>query len=66
MGEFQYPLGQKPLQEAIDETDLQKLGEKMYAAGAAIFQRMQELSVSPDGHQEVEAIRVAEDPDPNG
>jgi hypothetical protein len=59
MSNFQYPSWQQPLQEAIDETDLQKLPEKLYAAEAAIVQRMQELTTSPDGHYESEAIRQA-------
>jgi hypothetical protein len=59
MSVYQYPSWQKPLQEAIDETDLQKLPEKLSAAESAIFVRMQELSASPDGDRESEAIRFA-------
>jgi hypothetical protein len=59
MSEFQYPLWQKPLQEAIDEPDLQELPEKLPAAESAIFVHMQELTASSDGHKESEAIRLA-------
>ncbi len=59
MSEFQYPSWQKPLQEALDEPDLQKLPEKLSAAESAIFVRMQELNSSPDGDSESEAIRLA-------
>jgi hypothetical protein len=59
VSEFRYPSWQKPLQEAIDESDLQKLPEKLSAAESAIFVRMQELHSSPDGHRESEAIRLA-------
>lgn len=58
MSEFQYPSWQQPLEEAIEEPDLQKVPEKMYAAESAIFDRMQKLSVSPDA-KESEAIRLA-------
>ena len=57
--DFQYPSWQKPLQEAIDETDLEKLPERLSAAEGAIFLRMQELTASADGHKESEAIRQA-------
>jgi hypothetical protein len=59
VSEFQYPSWQKPLQDAIDERDLQKLPEKLSAAESAIFVRMQELNSSPDGDRESEAIRLA-------
>jgi len=59
MSVYQYPSWQKPLQEAIEESDLQKLPEKLSAAESAIFVRMQELSASPDGHKESEALRLA-------
>ncbi len=59
MSEFQYPSWQKPLQEAVDEPDLQKLPDKLSAAESAIFVRMQELITSPDGDRESEAIRLA-------
>jgi hypothetical protein len=56
--EFLYPSWQKPLQEAIDEPDVQKLAERLSAAESAIFLRLQELSSSPD-ERESEAIRLA-------
>ena len=46
-------------QEALDESDLQKVAEKLSFAEAAIFVRMQELNESTDGHKESEAIREA-------
>ena len=58
MREFLYPSWQKPLQEAIDEPDVQKLPERLSAAESAIFLRLQELSSSPD-ERESEAIRLA-------
>jgi hypothetical protein len=57
--EFQYPSWQKPLQEAIDEPDLQKLPEILSAAESAIFLRMQELNGASDSEKESEAIRLA-------
>lgn len=59
MSDLQFPSWQKPLQDAINEPDLQKLPEKLSAAESAIFQRMQELTTSPDGNHESEAIREA-------
>jgi hypothetical protein len=58
MDNFQYP-SQRLLQDAIDETDLQKLPEKVTAAEGAIFLRWQELSDSDDHHEESEALRHA-------
>jgi len=59
MSDLQFPSWQKPLQDAINEPDLQKLPEKLSAAESAIFQRMQELTTSPDGNHESQAIREA-------
>jgi hypothetical protein len=59
MSDLQYPSWQKPLQDAINEPDLQKLPEKLSIAETAIFQRMQELVTSADGEQESAAIREA-------
>ena len=59
MSDLQFPSWQKPLQDAINEPDLQKLPEKLSAAESAIFQRMQELTALPDGNHESEAIREA-------
>jgi hypothetical protein len=59
VSEFQYPSWQKPLQDAIDEPDPQKLPEKLSAAESAIFLRMQELNGVSDGDRESEAIRLA-------
>ncbi len=59
MVNFEYPCWQKPLQQALDESDLQKVVEKLSVAKAVIFVRMQELNGSTDGHKESEAIREA-------
>ena len=45
--------------DAIDESDLQKLPEKLAAAEGAIFLRWQELSDSHRDHEESEALRQA-------
>ncbi len=58
MGEFQYPW-QRLLQDAIDETDLQKLPEKLAAAEGAIFLRWQQLTDSHNHYNESEALRLA-------
>jgi hypothetical protein len=58
MGGFLYSW-QKPLQEAIDESDLQKLAQELSAAETAIFVRMLELVGSPEAGKESEAIRQA-------
>jgi hypothetical protein len=58
MDNFQYPW-QQLLQDAIDETDLQKDAEKLAAAEGAMFLRWQELGDSQDGHQESEALHRA-------
>jgi len=55
---FQYPW-QQLLQDAIDETDLQKVPEKLAAAEGAIFLRWQELSGSRDSHEEAHALHRA-------
>jgi|ERR1700722_13178 len=55
MGEFQYPW-QRLLEDAIDETDLQKLPEKLAAAEGAIFLRCQQLTDSHNHHEESEAL----------
>jgi hypothetical protein len=59
MSDLRYPSWQKPLQDAVNEPDLQKLPEKLSAAESAIFIRMQELATSPDGDRKSEAIREA-------
>ena len=59
MSDLRYPSWQEPLQDAVNEPDLQKLPEKLSAAEFAIFIRMQELATSPDGDRELEAIREA-------
>jgi hypothetical protein len=59
MTEFQNPIWRNLLQEAANETDSGRLNEKVQAAEAAIFLRLQELSVLPDNQQELEALQKA-------
>ena len=59
MTKFQYPVWQDLLQEAVNEPNLGKLSEKVHEAEAAIFLRLQELSVLPDTRQELEALQKA-------
>ena len=57
--EFQYPQWQVPLHQAQMETYLAKLQERVLQAEAAIFERLQELARSNDGHEESEEIANA-------
>jgi hypothetical protein len=59
MTKFQYSSWQNLLQEAANETDSGRLNEKVQAAEAAIFLRLQELSVLPGNQQELEALQKA-------
>ena|ERR1700722_971857 len=59
MTKFQYSAWQNLLQEAANETDSGRLTGKVHAAEAAIFLRLQELSVSPDNKHEFEALQKA-------
>jgi hypothetical protein len=59
MSDMRYPSWQIPLHDAINESDLRKLPEKLSLAETAIFYRMQELVNSPDGDRESAAIREA-------
>jgi len=59
MTKFQNPAWQNLLQEAVNETDSGRLSEKVQAVEAAIFLRLQELSVLPDNQQELEALQTA-------
>jgi hypothetical protein len=54
-----YPDWQEPLHHAQIETDPQRIREKVFQAEAAIFARLQELSLSSDGHVESEEISNA-------
>jgi len=47
MSEYRYPAWQKPLQEALNEPNLERLSEKVHAAETTVFLRLQELSVLP-------------------
>ena len=51
MSELRYPLWQKPYEEALLESDLQKLRERLMEAENAIFLRLQELSASTAGNR---------------
>ena len=59
MTEFQYPVWQETFQEALRESNLVRLSAKVQAAEAAIFLRLQELSVLPDHQQELGALQKA-------
>ena len=59
MTKFQYPVWQNLLQEAVNEPNSGRLSEKVQAAEAAIFLRLQELSVLPGNQQELEALQNA-------
>jgi len=59
MTDFQYPAWQETFQEALRESNLVRLSAKVQAAEAAIFLRLQELSVLPDNQQELEALQKA-------
>lgn len=47
--------------EAVSETDPQQLREKVAAAEAAIFQRLQRLANSKGSHTEMRELRAASD-----
>ena len=59
MNKFQYPVWQNLLHEAVNEPNSARLREKVQEAEAAIFLRLQELSVSPGNQQEIEALQKA-------
>lgn len=59
MTEFQYPVWQETFQEALRESDLVRLSAKVQAAEAAIFLRLQELTVLADNQQEFEELQKA-------
>jgi predicted ATPase with chaperone activity len=46
-------------QAAVEETDSEKLHERVMAAETAIYLRWQELASSPDGHVEHKSIERA-------
>jgi hypothetical protein len=52
----QYPGWQKLCQEALIEIDKDKLKERVAAAEAAVFRRLQELAHSADGQAERQAL----------
>ena len=58
-GELKYPKWQAPLQEAILESDGEKLREKVAKMEASILERLQELQHGASGHREKEAINDA-------
>lgn len=59
MDHMRYPAWQKPLREAIQETNQHKLLRLVGEAEAAIFQRLQELARTHDGDEESRAIHKA-------
>jgi hypothetical protein len=61
MAEISTASWKEPYQQALHETDKQKLAEMVQAAEAAIFRRFQELTHSPDHHEERRALDQASD-----
>jgi hypothetical protein len=53
---LQYPGWQKLCQEALIEIDKDKLKERVAAAEAVVFRRLQELADSTDGQAERQAL----------
>jgi hypothetical protein len=56
---LRFPVWDKPYQETLQEGDAANLSAKVAAAEASIFQRLQELGNSSDGHSETMAIEIA-------
>jgi hypothetical protein len=54
-----YPEWQQPYHAALLEVDPKKLAERIAETETAMFKRLQQLSQSPDGHAEREAIQDA-------
>ncbi len=61
MSELRYPEWQKPFQDAISETDKQKLQAKVLLAEWRIYQRLQAISTNGDHFEERSAITDAVD-----
>ena len=59
MKDLQYPVWQKPYQEALMEIDPQKLVTRINYAQIRIFLRWNELRTIPDGDEEKQAIQDA-------
>ena len=59
MGELKYPDWQRPYQEALLETDEQKLREKIHLAEWKVFQRLQQISADANHREERVAISDA-------
>jgi hypothetical protein len=51
----------EPFEKAVKETDLQRLGELVIQAEAAIYKRFEKLQNSADCDEERRAIKVASD-----
>jgi hypothetical protein len=51
----------EPFEKAVKETDLQRLGELVVQAEAAIYKRFEKLRNSPDCDEERSAIKAASD-----
>ena len=57
--EFLYPEWQIPVQDAFLEMDRAKLSEKVRAAEAIMFQRIERIGLSNGGRREHEALNHA-------
>lgn len=51
----------EPFEQALKETDQKKLGELIVQAESAIYERYEKLQNTPDGDEELRAIKVASD-----
>jgi hypothetical protein len=59
MSEFRYPEWQKPFQDALSETEKQKLQAKVVFAEWRIYRRLQAISANGDDLEERSAITDA-------
>jgi hypothetical protein len=56
---MRYPSWEGPLTEALAETDMKRLAEKVSAAEDAIFQRSRDIAPAADAEDERQAIQIA-------
>jgi hypothetical protein len=61
MDDLEYPKWQEPYLEAILELNPEKLCQRVHAAEAAMFLRLEALRTSSDGRLELQAIHDALD-----
>ena len=56
---MRYPSWEGPFTDALAETDLKRLAEKISSAEDAIFRRSRDIAPATDAEDEREAIQVA-------